>query len=216
MTTPIRDNKIISRQPEGSNAVEKFEAGSRAAWENLLTIAAHCHEIVFEAKNAKLAEQLFSMASPRTRIKRDGGITVLVPVERLEKLPLHFVVCNTHCSGSKEINGKSCELIRVAVDIFQREVEASGELKEVRLPIADAHLDADTFFEMVEPEVGSKSVVAAIDFIVEHNQKAKRAFADWIAKQPAPVSPDEKAANIIANGFALAMQRMGVSPQPAK
>lgn len=216
--SPIREKNIINRQPDGSNPVEKFEIGMNTPGEGLLMIAANVDDQIFVFPSPKAALDLYKISAPRTRVERTPAGGTLVPVGMLlpiSQYPLLARVISScisfEASRRQETFGKQPEIVTVSYEIFQRETEGGGEIREVRFGVSDGQMDADKFFELVEPEVGSKTVQSAIDFVCEHNRKAKADYKKFIDSLPPLPDPAKASAEIIAAGFKLAMEQMGLA-----
>jgi hypothetical protein len=216
--TSIREPKILNARVPGGDAISKYQAASQSNLEGVILVANNLIDTVYVFKTPLLAAEFLKTCSPAMRGERSKltGLMTLEPIEIPKEKEILALVDGVSIGGTKMIDGKTRELATVCVSCFVRMVDASGILKEERLYVSDTVCAVDVFVRYAEPEIPSRAVAEATNFLCLFNAKARAEWDEHLANQPPPPDPAKQQAEIlgaaIAAGIDRALARMNLKP----
>jgi hypothetical protein len=146
--------------------------------------------------------------------------TRLVDTTPLPDLPILVEVDNGFVSSTaraRGVDGAVLESLALSGIVFQRTAEAFGEDQpEVRLILGELQLGLEKFNAIFELETGHVGAEKEMERLAKLAKSRRLDYEKQLAAVPPPIDPRTASAEIIAEGFALALKKLGMVPQPAK
>ena len=138
----------------------------------------------------------------------------LVEVTPKTGLPILAEIGNGYIAAtamSRGAGGEVLETLMFSATIFQRVIEPFGETPETRLILGSLDIGLERFSEMFELETGHRGAEKELARLAKEEKAKRLAFQKRQADAPKPVNPAVAQAQIIADGFKLAMEQMGLA-----
>jgi len=139
----------------------------------------------------------------------------LVDMTPLPDLAILVEVDNGFVSSTaraRGVDGAMLESLMLSGIVFQRTAEAFGEEQpEVRLTLGELQIGVEKFNSIFELETGHAGAAKEMERLAKLAKSKRLDYEKQLAAVPPPVNPATAQAQIIANGFKLAMEQMGLA-----